>query len=209
VKNRCLALSAALGVLVLLGLRVSRAEPQLVSRTDALRSFRSDLGLFKKIAEGSDEPDAYELNTYQDSHGYKVDLLISNGVRGPHDSIACYWLRGQKPQWHRLMSIETLISESRAIFDVAIFADRKATPRLVASTECWTDGCREELYRPVTGWIWPSMDIVLGKAKAPVPVAISITSSVSRHDKSDLIAELKSFVATVDLTDIRKVAATR
>jgi hypothetical protein len=101
------------------------------------------------------------------------------------------------------------LNSRTAVFDVAIFMDAEATPLLVASTECWVDGCRENLYVGVGGWIRPWLDIWLGKAKPPIPVAIAIKSPVVNADNAALLGVLKSFVGSLNLAEMQEFAAIR
>jgi hypothetical protein len=208
VPPKIIALAAAITALVFFGARVPHPSPEIVPKAEVLRLFPSDVGSFR-IVSRSDDPGGYEWLTYRNRSDEAVDLVVNYGSQGPHDSIVCYWTRGQDPSWQRLLALKTADSDSSAVFDVAVFTDTGATARLVASTECWADGCKESLYAPGVGWVWPSLNMLVGQVKPPIPVAITIASALRTNDHSTLLQALKTFVGMLDLSSVRQLVASR
>ena len=154
------ALALVITAIAFVSGRIRRPEARPISKAEVMRLLPSVIGAFRIVAS-TDDPNAYELGTYRDNHGNLADLLVAYGARSPHDSVGCYWSRGQDPSWQQLIALKSL--NSPAVFDVGIFRDRADTARLVASTECWPDECRETLYVPFHGWLWPSRDVCWAK----------------------------------------------
>jgi hypothetical protein len=206
VRRKVIALAAAIAAIVFFGTRMPRLSSGIVPSAEVLRLFPPDIGSFH-IVSRSDHSEGYEWLTYRNKSGDTVDLVVNYGSRGPHDSIGCYWARAQDPSWQRLLALKTASSDSSVVFDVAVFTDTGATARLVAATECWADGCKESLYAPGVGWVWPSLNRLVGDA--PIPVAITIASALRTNDHSGLLQALKSFVGMLDLSGVRQLAASR
>jgi hypothetical protein len=211
VRNRVAALAAALIVLAFLGTRAQGPSDKADDRATIKRIFPTYVESFR-LTSRRDDPDAYEWFTYGDAGGDTgdtIDVLVNYGALAPHDSISCYWARAQDASWRRLVTLATATAGVSVVFDVAVFTDARATMRLVASTECWEDGCRESMYEPARGWFWPRLDILRGKAKTPIPVAITIASPRPMSNGVDLLQSLKNFVGILDLSKLCELSAAR
>jgi hypothetical protein len=207
VRAKVIALSMAIAGLVFFGARMPRHSREIIPAAEVLRLLPSEVGSFRIVSR--DDPGDYEWLTYRNGSGDTVDVVVSYGLQHPHDSIACFWTRAQDPTWRRLLTLETANSDSSAVFDVAVFTDTRATARLVASTECWADGCKESLLAPGVGWVWPSLRMLVGKVGSPIPVAITLVSALGTNDHPALVHALESFVGMLDLSGVYELAASR
>lgn len=207
-RSRIVALATAIALFVFLGARSRRPSAKIIPRSEVERLLPSRVGSFRVVSR-TDYPAGYEWLAYRDGQGDAVDVVVDYGATAAHDSVGCFWARAQDPLQHHLATLKTANPGTSAVFDVAMFTGVRARARLVASTECRATGCKASLYSPV-GWIWSSPDtFFVRKPKPPIPVAISITSPLPTNDGAALMRALKGFVGGLNLSAVRKLAATK
>jgi hypothetical protein len=81
--------------------------------------------------------------SYRDGGGVEAMLDILLGAEVPHNGIGCWYVRGYPILWQRLRI--TRVANASAIFDMALFRDNQGIA-LLANTECYPTGCRENLF---------------------------------------------------------------
>jgi hypothetical protein len=136
----------------------------------------------------------------------QLDMFVNS--LGPHNGIACYLSQGFTFSSQQLKVLRS--SNSQALFQVAVLRDDE-TVRAVASTECWSWGCKETPVTRSNSWsvIW--RPIPPPSAEIPVPVSITVDEPASfagsEHAGQRLIERIDTFIAQLDLTRIQRFAA--
>ena len=142
--------------------------------------------------------------TYRDADGAEANLDIKLGEWEPHNGVNCWLVRGDPMLGQRLSTVET--ANANALFDLALFRD-DAGITLMASTECYSDGCRESLI-PASNAGGLRLPPFREPAAAPVAVSIVVRepndlpekSSPSREDR--LLRTFTRFAAQLDLSPL-------
>ncbi|MBN9088474.1 MAG: hypothetical protein J0J01_16335 [Reyranella sp.] len=183
-------------LVVIIGAGIDELLPTVRSDTSRFQGqLPEEVGPFR-LSEQKD----YEGNiwgTYVGLGGYLADHVISYGTARPHDAVDCWQLHSKSPVWHELRTLRT--ASSAAIFDVAIFLDKGTKKRLIASTSCDIEGCRQSYAG--NGWRWPTVESLGLVLKPPTPVAISIVGPPNSEIDA-LVSQFDSFVAGLDLAHV-------
>ncbi|MGO9453033.1 MAG: exosortase J [Candidatus Binataceae bacterium] len=141
--------------------------------------------------------------TYLGSDGVEIGLAIwlENSWR-PQNAIACWFVRGEVMPRQQIQVVRT--ATAMATFDTAFFADRQP-PVLLANTECYPTGCREQPLRVREGFALelPSISI-----PGPVPVSVLVRETGQAQSESSqmraarLSAAFQRFATALDLSPL-------
>jgi len=176
----------------------------------AIGNYRlSDSSRIDLVTSGLDE-----TGVYSSPSGDQAQLQIMLDRNRPHNSLGCAMVRGMTLRHHRLQAVRT--ANSDAVFDIAIL-ESPASIALVASTECWRDGCDETSF-PSHSWILPKLDLKAmfvqyrpAAGMGPVPVTIVMDADPSAEPgnagEAGLMARFEKFATTLNLAAVRSFAA--
>lgn len=205
VKARLAALAALMGAFAVFAYYCSPVSAS-TAYSDNLRArlLPARIGEFSRKAVWFSKTRSHsEIGaTYLGSDGVEIGLAIWLESWRPHNSIACYFVRGEAMPRQQIQVVRT--ASATATFDTAFFADRQP-PVLLANTECYPTGCSEQPLRVREGFA-----LELPSISRPGPVAVSVLvretgqaqSESSQMRAARLSAAFQRFATALDLSPL-------
>jgi hypothetical protein len=147
---------------------------------------------------------------YSYGAGVPVQLDFFRHNHEPHNGLGCYLAGGETLLWERMQHLPTL--NGNAEFDLGL-AQTKGTLRLVAASECRAHGCSEvplPMWRQFADFKKLIPQLFDDPTGDVVPVSIVLTVPADQRDpalEADLMRQLQTFIAALDLAPARKLAA--
>lgn len=181
------------------GIRLLQSQVGEYRQTE--KSWHNAMGRGGTIEEGA---------VYSNGAGVPVQLDFFRHNHEPHNGLGCYLAGGETLLWERMQHLPTL--NGNAEFDLGL-AQTKGTLRLVAATECRAGGCSEvplPMWRQLGDFKKLIPQLFDDPSGAVVPVSIVLTVPADQRDpalEADLMRQLQTFIAALDLAPARKLAA--
>jgi hypothetical protein len=211
-------MKAKLPALVAMMLAFGAMEYRLVARPGAgadvqmtiARLMPAAIGNFQAVGISKDNPEPNVLEVtanYRDTNDVEATMYVRFGAHTEHNGIACWYVRGHPMMWEHLPTVTTRTAS--AVFDTALCEDEHGLA-LLAATECYPSGCREENIQFDAAASAPRLRISLPEYPAArasvVPISVVIRESKVPAGESldargaELVRSFESFAANLDLT---------
>lgn len=165
------------------GHKRSSLNPHVLPR--AVGNFQSTRRWEGKFAVGA---------SYRDPRGIEASLSVRFGAQSPHNGIACWLVQGYSMLQQRAVEVRTTSGFVR--FDTALFRADSGLA-LLANTECYANGCRENLVPTSFGLQMPAFSRPIAPV-VPVSILVKDPGNFPAEDSADhsalLVQAFKRFV---------------
>lgn len=125
-----------------------------------------------------------------------------------HNGLGCFLLLGETLLWEHVQRLP--VKNGFADFDLGLAQTRESL-RMVAASECRASGCSEVplVLKSLGDFKKLASQLVTESTNAVVPVSIVLTAPTAERDpamEAELMRQLHSFIANLDLEPARRVA---